>query len=300
MTTTPDTARPGPEPPPTAAPARARHRLLRARVVVPAIVLVLFVLAGLFGPLLAPYQPSQATVVDRLLPPGSTMASGQYALLGTDQDGNPLLQQLLSGARVSLLVAVATVAIGGAIGLLLGLVGGYFGRWLDAVIGRIGDIQLAFPSILLAILIAGVLGPSVANVIITLAITRWVVFARIVRASALVSARQEAVDGARVIGVGHARILRRYILPDTIGPLLVAATVQVGQMVIAEASLSFLGLGVPAELASWGSTIARGRDFLGSAWWICTMPGLAMVVLVVAVGFLGDAFHHSTDAKHDL
>jgi peptide/nickel transport system permease protein len=198
------------------------------------------------------------------------------------------------------LVAIATVVIGGAIGLVLGLVGGYFGRWLDAVIGRIGDIQLAFPSILLAILIAGVLGPSVANVIITLAITRWVIFARIVRASTLVSSAQESVDGARVIGVGDVRILRRYVLPDTIGPLLVAATVQVGQMVIAEASLSFLGLGVPPELASWGSTISRGRDFLGSAWWISTIPGLAMVGLVVAIGVLGDAFHHDTDVRHDL
>jgi peptide/nickel transport system permease protein len=270
------------------------------KVWIPAGILALFVLAGIFGPVIAPYEPTQAAVVDRLLPPGSTMASGELALLGTDQDGNPLLEQLLSGARVSLLVAVATVLIGGAIGLVLGLVGGFFGRWLDAVIGRIGDIQLAFPSILLAILIAGVLGPSVANVIITLAITRWVIFARIVRASALVSAAQESVDGARVIGVGNLRILRRYILPDTIGPLLVAATVQVGQMVIAEASLSFLGLGVPTDLASWGSTIARGRDFLGSAWWISTIPGLAMILLVVAVGTLGDAFHHDTDVRHDL
>jgi peptide/nickel transport system permease protein len=269
-------------------------------VLVPSAVLAIFVLAGIFGPIIAPYSPNQANLVDRLLPPGTRMASGDLALLGTDQDGNPLLEQLLSGARVSLLVAVATVAIGGAIGLLLGLVGGYFGRWLDAVIGRLGDIQLAFPSILLAILIAGVLGPSVANVIITLAITRWVIFARIVRASALVATAQESVDGARVIGVGHPRILRRYILPETIGPLLVAATVQVGQMVIAEASLSFLGLGVPIDLASWGSTIARGRDYLGSAWWISTVPGLAMVALVVAVGTLGDAFHHDTDVRHDL
>lgn len=293
------------EPNPADAPATptrtaAQRRRYGPKVWVPVAVLALFVLAGIFGPLVAPYNPTQADLVDRLLPPGSRMASGRLALLGTDQDGNPLLEQLLSGARISLLVAVATVAIGGAIGLLLGLVGGYFGRWLDAVIGRIGDIQLAFPSILLAILIAGVLGPSVANVIITLAITRWVIFARIVRASAMVAGAQESVDGARVIGVGHPRILRRYILPETVGPLLVAAAVQVGQMVIAEASLSFLGLGVPTDLASWGSTIARGRDYLGSAWWISTFPGLAMVALVVAVGILGDAFHHDTDVRHDL
>lgn len=277
--------------------AAARLRRPSARVAGPAVVITLFVLAGVLGPIIDPYVPTQASVVDRLLSPGSRLASGDIAWLGTDQDGNPVLQQLLSGARVSLIVAGATVLIGGAIGLLLGLVGGYFGSIIDAVIGRIGDIQLAFPSILLAILIAGVLGPSVTNVILTLAITRWVVFARIVRASALVAGRLDSVAGAKVVGVRAPRILRRYILPETVGPLLVTATVQVGQMVIAEASLSFLGLGVPVGKASWGSTIANGRDYLGSAWWISTFPGLAMVLLVVSIGILGDAFHHRTDVK---
>lgn len=284
-----------------AAPATAMRssttRQLGARVWIPATIVVLFVLAGFVGPMIAPYDPNQASVVDRLLPPGSQLASGEVAWLGTDQDGNLLFRQLLSGARVSLTVAGATVLIAGVLGLLIGLVGGYFGSIVDAILGRVGDIQLAFPSILLAILIAGVLGPSVTNVILTLAITRWVVFARIVRASALVATRLDSVAGAKVVGVRTPRILRRYILPETVGPLLVAATVQVGQMVIAEASLSFLGLGVPAGQASWGSTIANGRDYLGSAWWISTFPGLAMVLLVVSIGVLGDAFHHRTDVK---
>jgi peptide/nickel transport system permease protein len=286
---------------PTRTRAVSRSRVgRRLRVWVPAVMVAVFVLAGVFGPLVSPYRPSEASVSDRLLPPGSTMASGATAWLGTDQVGEPLLSQLLAGARVSLIVAGATVLIGGVVGLVLGLLAGYLGRWLDSIIMRLGDIQLAFPSILLAILIAGVLGPSVLNVIVTLSVTRWVIFARVVRASALVAARRESVDGAKVVGVPPPRIMWKYVLPETVGPLLVAATVQVGQMVIAEASLSYLGLGVPVSQASWGSTIAHGRDYLDSAWWISTFPGLAMVLLVISVGALGDAFHHRTDLKTEV
>jgi peptide/nickel transport system permease protein len=278
-----------------------RRRLrTRARIALPVAFVGLFILAAALGPVLDPYHPTQTDTTDRLLPPGSTLASGATAWLGTDQVGRPVLAELLAGARVSLVVAAATVVIGGAVGLLLGVLSGYVGGLVDSVIMRIGDIQLAFPSILLAILIAGVLGPSVLNVILTLAITRWVVFARVVRASALVAARRESVAGAKVLGVPTHRILRRYILPETLGPLLVAATVQVGLMIIAEASLSFLGLGVPVSQASWGSTIANGRDYLDTAWWIATFPGLAMVLLVVSVGALSDALHHRTDATVDL
>lgn len=281
--------------------ARVTGRLSRrSRVVVPTALVGLFVLVGVIGPFIDPYEPNAANVTDRLLAPGATLASGATAWLGTDQVGQSLLAQLMSGARVSLIVAGATVLIGGAVGLLLGLLAGYFGGWIDSVIMRLGDIQLAFPSILLAILIAGVLGPSVINVILTLSITRWVVFARVVRASALVASKRESVDGAKVVGVPTRRILWKYVMPATVGPLLVTATVQVGQMVIAEASLSFLGLGVPVSQASWGSTIANGRDYLGSAWWISTFPGIAMVLLVISVGALGDAFHHRTDVKLDM
>lgn len=270
------------------------------RVVLPFACVAVFVLAAIFGPMIIPYHANQTDVLDRLLAPGAKLSTGGTAWLGTDQVGHSVLAELLAGARVSLIVAGVTVLIGGAAGLVLGLLAGYFGGWIDSIIMRLGDIQLAFPSILLAILIAGVLGPSVANVILTLAITRWVVFARVVRASALVASRRESVDGAKVVGVPTLRILRRYVLPEAIGPLLVAATVQVGQMVIAEASLSFLGLGVPVSQASWGSTISNGRDYLDTAWWIATFPGIAMVLLVISVGILGDAFHHRTNVAVDV
>lgn len=259
----------------------------------------LFVLAAIVGPIVHPYHPVTVNIAARLLPPGSHIPGGGTAWLGTDQVGHDLLAEVLAGARVSLIVAAATILIGGTIGLFLGLLAGYFRGWADSVIMRIGDIQLAFPSLLLAILIAGVLGPSLLNVILTLAITRWVVFARVVRASVLVEAKKESVDGARVVGVPTFRILYKYILPQLVGPLLVLATVQVGQMVVAEASLSFLGLGVPITEASWGSTIANGQNYIDTAWWIATFPGIAMALLVVAVGVAADAYRRKSRLSID-
>ncbi|WP_210418250.1 ABC transporter permease [Ruania zhangjianzhongii] len=251
-------------------------------------VIALYVLVAVFGPLLIPYDANVTSTIDRLQPPGASLDDGTTSWLGTDQVGRSIIAQVISGSRVSMLIAAATVGIAGVLGLVLGLISGYFGRWGDSLIMRLGDIQLAFPSILLAILIAGVLGPSVTNVIFTLAITRWVIFARVVRASALVASKSEAVEGAKTLGVTNFWIIVRYILPRVLGPLAVAATVQVGLMVIAEASLSFLGLGVPLDQASWGSIIANGRDYLSSAWWIAAFPGLALVILVVATGMATD------------
>lgn len=251
-------------------------------------VIALYVMIAIFGPMLVPYDANVTSTIDRLQPPGATLDDGSTSWLGTDQVGRSIIAQVISGSRISMMIAAATVGIAGVLGLVLGLVSGYFGRWSDSLIMRLGDIQLAFPSILLAILIAGVLGPSVTNVIVTLAITRWVIFARVVRASALVATKSEAVEGAKTLGVTNFWIIARYILPRVLGPLAVAATVQVGLMVIAEASLSFLGLGVPLDQASWGSIIANGRDYLSSAWWISAFPGLALVILVVATGMATD------------
>lgn len=270
---------------------RARTRRFRltwsARTAAQAVI-ACYVLVAILGPLLIPYDATATSTIDRLQPPGATLDDGTTSWLGTDQVGRSIIAQVISGSRISMLIAAATVGIAGVLGLVLGLISGYFGRWGDSLIMRLGDIQLAFPSILLAILIAGVLGPSVTNVIVTLAITRWVIFARVVRASALVASKSEAVEGAKTLGVTNFWIIVRYILPRVLGPLAVAATVQVGLMVIAEASLSFLGLGVPLDQASWGSIIANGRDYLASAWWIAAFPGLALVILVVATGMATD------------
>jgi len=185
----------------------------------------------------------------------------------------------------------------GVPGVLVGVLSGYYGGWLDTVAMRIADIQLAFPSILLAILIAGVLGPSVANVIMTLSLTRWVTFARVARATALATRGREFVQAARALGAGDARLLRLHVVPSTIGPLVVVATVEVGLVIIAEASLSFLGLGTPSDQPSWGATIANGRAYLNTAWWISTMPGVALSLVVLAVGRFGDQVRDLLDPR---
>jgi peptide/nickel transport system permease protein len=270
------------------ATARLRWRRIPRRGRAALVVLAVFVLAGSIGPVLRPYNPVQVRLGDRLLGPWAHLSNGSITPLGTDQLGRDMLAEILAGSRVSLIVGLATVLIAGAIGLALGLAAGYSGGWLDSLISRLGDIQLAFPSVLLAILIAGVLGPSLLNVIIALAVTRWVIFARVARASALTAVKQDYVASARVLGAGHRRIMLRYILPSCWGSLLVTATAQIGLATVAEASLSFLGLGVPVTEASWGSTIANGQDYIATAWWIAAEPGIALAIVVVCVGLIAD------------
>ncbi|MGH3311716.1 MAG: ABC transporter permease [Streptomyces sp.] len=254
-------------------------------------------LVAVFGPMLVPYNHVKAGIVDRLRPPGAILSTGHMALLGTDQVGRDIFAQVVQGARVSLLVAVGTIVIGGGIGLILGMVAGYFGGLLDTAIMRFADVQLSFPGILLAILLASVLGPSLLNVIIVLAVLRWVIFARLVRGSTLATRGREFVDSARVLGLGTPRILRKYIFPSVLTPFLVTATVQVGLMIVAEASLSFLGLGVPPSTPSWGTTIANGRQYLASAWWIATIPGIVLALVVLSLGVLGDHLRDRLDPK---
>ena len=273
---------------------------LPARAIVALGLLAVFVLSATIGPLLLPYDGALVDVGNRLRAPGSTLSDGHLAWLGTDQLGRDLLAQIVAGSRISLIIILATSVVGGGIGLVLGLIAGYFGGWLDSLISRIGDIQLAFPGILLAILLAGTLGASVMNVVITLSVTRWVVFARVVRASALSVRNREFVESARVMGASRLRILRHYILPSCLPQFIVVATVQVGMITVGEASLSFLGLGVPVTESSWGLTIANGRDYLGSAWWIATIPGLALALVVVAIGVLGDLVRDASDPTTDF
>jgi peptide/nickel transport system permease protein len=264
------------------------------KIVILSLPVLFFVLTAIFGPMIIDFNPVNTDTANRVLPPGSKIGD-EISWLGTDQLGQDVLAQIIHGARISLSVAVATVLIGGGIGVVLGLLSGYFGGWVDAVIMRIADIQLSFPTILLAILIAGVLGPSVTNVIITLSITRWVTFARVVRSATLTAKNKDFVDSARVVGASHLRILTKYILPVCLSPLLVVVTVQIGLVIISEASLSFLGLGTPPDNASWGLLISLGRDYISTAWWISVMPGIALAILVVCVGFLGDTLRDESD-----
>jgi peptide/nickel transport system permease protein len=276
-----------------------RTRRLRATrgVVLAAIPILLFVALAVIGPVFVPYDPVFTDTGIRLLPPLSALPDGGVAVLGTDPVGRDLLTQVVQGARVSIVVGVATVLLAGLLGTLLGLLSGYLGGRVDAVIMRIADIQLAFPSILLAILIASVIGPSIVNVIFTLAITKWVVFARMARGSALAIREREHVAAAKVLGASGWRILWQEILPSSVGPLLVLVTTQFGLVIVAEAALSYLGLGTPQSVPSWGLTIANGRDYLATAWWISTIPGIALVLLVLSAGALGDRLRDQLDPE---
>jgi peptide/nickel transport system permease protein len=274
-------------------PPRDPHRGL----VIAAIPVVVFVLVAIVGPLLVPYDSVHVNTGDRLLPPLSILENGSRAWFGTDSVGRDVLAQILVGARVSLLVGAATVALAGLVGTLVGLIAGYFGGWLDGIVMRLADIQLSLPSFLMAILIAGALGPSITNVVVTLALTRWVVFARVVRSTTLSVRTREYVDSARVIGVPTSRLLFRHILPAALTPLLIVATVQFGLVILAEASLSFLGLGTPDSQPSWGLIIANGRDYLSSAWWIAAIPGIFLSSVVVSMGILGDRLRDALDPQ---
>lgn len=274
---------------------RQRRRLIR--LLIGSSPLILFLLIALLGPIVWPYDSVSVRTGERLKPPMEVLRDGSTALLGTDQVGRDLLAQVLQGARISLLVGLSTVAVAGTVGLVIGVLAGYYGGWVDTVAMRIADIQLAFPSILLAILIAGVLGPSIMNVIVTLSLTRWVTFARVARAATLTTKQREFVHAAQALGASDLRLLGLHLVPSTIGPLVVVATVEVGLVIIAEASLSFLGLGTPSDQPSWGATIANGRAYLNTAWWISTMPGLALSLVVLAVGRFGDQVRDLLDPR---
>ncbi|OWV11204.1 peptide ABC transporter permease [Micromonospora wenchangensis] len=278
--------------PPATAPRRRRRRL---RLWLPLGVIAAYLVAGVIGPLIARYDPIATSVTDRLLPPGSRMSDGGLALLGTDQVGRDLLPQIMQGARISLLVGAATLLLAGTVGAAIGILCGYLGGVVDATVMRLADIQLAFPSILLAVFVAGVLGSSVTNVVLTLSITTWPIFARVARAQTMATRSRDFANAARTLGAGPWHVVRHCVLPAVASPLLVIATVQLGFVIVAEASLSFLSLGIPAGTPSWGTTIANGRDYLASAWWIATLPGLVLAVFVVCVGVLGDELRDRSD-----
>lgn len=265
------------------------------RIAIPIFIIVLYAAGAVIVPMLYDFDPRQTELVDRLRPPGSVLADGSIALLGTDQVGQDLFAQMMMGARVSLIVGIMTLLLAGVAGVLLGLIAGHFGGWLDHVLMRVADIQLAFPSILLAILIASVLGQGVANIIVVLSIANWVIFARVARSQVLALKHREYVEAARTLGAGNVHLVFRTLLPGCMAPILVVATVEFGHVILAEAALSYLGVGVPVGVPSLGSTIHDGTAHLTTAWWISTLPGIALALLVLATGILGDALRDRLD-----
>lgn len=290
------TAQPGARRPAVMGLVWSSVRTPSRRLLIASVPVVLFTLVAVAGPVLVPYDHVDTNLLARLKPPLTELRTG-IAWFGTDQTGRDLFGQVVHGARVSLIVGFATIFIAGILGALAGIVAGFRGGWLDEAIMRVADIQLALPAFLLAILIAVVIGPSVTNVVITLALTRWVIFARVARGSTVAVRDREFVDSARLLGASRWRLMRRHVLPLAITPLLIVATTQFGLVILAEASLSFLGLGVPTSVPSWGQTIASGRDYVGTAWWIATMAGLVLALVTISFGIFGDTLRDELDPR---
>jgi peptide/nickel transport system permease protein len=247
----------------------------------------LLVLVAVFAPLLAPSSPEQTELGSNFLPPAAFSAESSH-VLGTDSLGRDILSRVIYGSRVSVVVGVVTVVLAGTLGVALGLLAGYFGGTIDDVISLVVDVLLAFPFILLAIVVMTVIGGGLLNVIVVLAVTRWVDFARVVRGETMSVSGRDYVLAARAVGASHGRMIVRHVLPNVVSPVIVIATFAVAQLIVAEASLSFLGVGVQPPTPTWGGMLADARGYLRTAWWMATFPGLAIMLTVLAVNFIGD------------
>ncbi len=280
-------------------------------VMLAAVVTVVMILSAVFAPWVAPHDPfdlAQLDLMDSLKPPAWLEGGDSHYWLGTDDQGRDIFSTILYGARISLMVGFLSVVLAMIIGIAVGLVAGYFGGITDTILMRIADIQLTFPAILIALLVDGVMRgilPPQAHeqmavfvLVLAIALSHWVQYARTVRSSAMVERNREYVQAAQVIGLPAPLILVRHILPNVMGPVLVIATIQLALAIIIEATLSFLGVGVPPTSPSLGTLIRIGNDYLFSGeWWITVFPGLALIILVLAVNLLGDWLRDALNPK---
>ncbi|TDC11255.1 ABC transporter permease [Nonomuraea longispora] len=274
---------------------RALRRNHAAKVAVGVIALVVFV--GLFAPLIAPHDPNLQNLELKLRPPFWMSGSESGYLLGTDKLGRDVLSRIMYGTRVSLLVGLAATLLSGVVGAVIGVVSGYYRGWREQAFMRLADVQLAFPSILLALAIIAVLGPSLLFMILVLGLTGWVAYARVVRAEVLSLREREFVTAARAIGDTGPQIMVRHLVPNIVAPLATIGTLQVAAMIVAEASLSYLGLGVPPDVPTWGSLLADGQLYLRSAWWIAVFSGAAIMMTTLAINVTGDLLRDVADPK---
>lgn len=254
-------------------------------------------LAAAFAPWLTPFDPLEQDINQRLKEPGWQTAEGRVHALGTDHLGRDILARVIFGSRIALVVGLSAVLISGVLGMAIGLVSGYFGGKVDDFFMRLADVQLAFPFILLAIAVIGVLGPSLRNIIIVIGVSSWVVYARVVRGEVLSIREREFVQAAIALGSGDGRVLVRHVLPNAFTPWLVVATLDMARVIVIESALSFLGLGVQPPTPTWGGMLADGRVYLSTAWWLATFPGLAILVTVLGINLLGDGLRDTLDPR---
>jgi len=277
--------------------AGAWLRLLRRLPVIPGVILLAVLLAAVFAPWLAPHDQDVFDLAASLKPP-AWMADGSIDhLLGTDNMGRDIWSRIIFGARISLLVGFLAVGLAGTVGTILGLLAAYFEGWIDALIMRLVDIQMSVPSILLALILSAAIGPGLTTVILVIMIVYWTYYARLVRSEVLSVKTRDFVALARIVGCRDGRILFRHILPNVINSIVVLATVQLGTVIIFEATLSFLGLGVQPPTPAWGSMLADGRTYISTAWWLSVFPGIAIMLTVLSMNLFGDWLRVRWDPK---
>ena len=269
---------------------------MRKGLLIPMSIILFFLLVAIFAPLVTPYSPTKTSLPEKNIPPFWQEGGSISHPLGTDPLGRDIWARLAYGARVSLLVALSTLALGGVMGTALGLISGYY-RALDPFIMRASDITIAFPIILFAILLVVIIGAGLINLIVAVGLVIWARYARVIRGEVLTIMTQDYIARAKVAGASDFRIITRHIFPNVFNTLVVLLTLQVGFLIIVESSLSFLGAGVPPPTPAWGSMVASGRDYIVSAWWVSAIPGVAIMLLVIAFNMLGDWLRDRLDPK---
>ena len=276
---------------------QALRRVKRYPVFSLSILTVFLVIPAVFAPLVSPYDPLKGSLAKRLRPPVWQQGGSIDHPLGTDKLGRDILSRMIHGSRVSLMVSMVAIFVGGIIGTALGLTSGYFGGRVDSLLMRLVDISLSLPTILLALVLVAAIGPSFGTVITVLVVLLWARYARLVRGETLAIKERDFIARARVAGASHVRIMTRYIFPNVINSLLVLATLQVGYVILLESALSFLGAGLPRPMPAWGLMIADGRELIVTAWWVSMFPGLAIMMTVLSLNLLGDWLRDHYDPK---
>ncbi len=270
---------------------------LRRYPVVSIAIVLLVVLCAIFAPLISPHSPYIGDLSIVVSPVVWQEGGSMSHILGTDHLGRDVLSRLIYGAQISLIVAVCSILLGATVGTVLGMFSAYLGGWVDSLIMRVTDTFLAMPNILIAIVTVAVVGPSLMNIIFIIALVTWAQYARMIRGEALSIRERDFIALATIAGSSKTRIVFTHILPNVVNTLIVLATLNVGQIILLEATLSFLGLGIPPPTPTWGRMVADGRDYIASAWWLAAFPGFAIMVFVLAMNILGDWLRDTLDPR---
>ena len=270
---------------------------LKGAPVIPLFIILVFTLSAILADVITFHDAYKVSLPDRLIPPFWQDGGSLSHPLGTDPLGRDILTRIIYGTRVSIIIAGAALTIGGGVGTLIGLTAGYYGGKIDTLLMRLADITLAFPLILFAILMVMVIGPSMMNVIVAISLVLWARYARVIRGEVLGLMQRDFIARAKVSGASDWRIMMRHLLPNVMPTLIVLLTLQVGWVIIVEASLSFLGAGIPPPTPAWGSMLADGREYVSTAWWVTTAPGIAIMLVVLAFNLSGDWLRERLDPK---